>query len=67
MTTDKPPSKVVEQAHKSGDIETLEDGYYYFFPSRNGGLSAQGLRDVANELDRINAEWDKTVKEDLEA
>ena len=67
MTTDKPLPKVVEQAYKAGDISTLEDGYYYFFPSHTGGLSAQNLRDIANELDRINAEWDKTVKEDLKA
>lgn len=46
------------------DVITLEDGYQYFDTTK-GGLSAADLRDIADELDRRNAEWDAKVRQEL--
>ncbi len=44
------------------DFVLLECGYYYvdLEPAR-GCLSASDLRIIADELDRINADWDKSI------
>lgn len=41
-----------------------EDGYQYFDTTK-GGLIAADLRDIADELDRRNAEWDAKVRGEL--
>jgi len=46
------------------DVITLEDGYQYFDTTK-GWLSAADLRDIADELDRRNAEWDAEVRATL--
>lgn len=46
------------------DVITLEDGYQYFDTTK-GALSAVDLRDIADELDRRNAEWDAKVQAEL--
>jgi hypothetical protein len=48
-----------------GDIEIEMDGYYYFFPSGGGGLSAWDLRSIADKLDDINKDWDAEVQRAL--
>jgi hypothetical protein len=52
---------------KPEDIVTFEDGYRYYWPKGfpHGAFSASNLRDIANHLDELNAEWDKQVIEEL--
>lgn len=52
----KSRKEIVLESMESAVI-TLEDGYQYFDTTK-GGLSAVDLRDIADELDRRNAEWD---------
>lgn len=57
--------RIVAFAHNKGEFETLHDGYQYYWPSAAGGgaFSSWMLRALADELDRLNADWDKQVRE----
>lgn len=45
-----------------GDAVREVDGYFYFWFDRSGGfLPAWVLREIAEFLDLINAEWDAVV------
>lgn len=43
-----------------------DDGYYVYWPTGRsvGALTATHLRWLADELDRINKEWDDIVQND---
>lgn len=45
------------------DIAPMECGYYHYFPSNGGGLSANDLRIIADHLDKMNESWDNDVDE----
>lgn len=46
---------VVHLVHERGDIIQTDDGFYNFWPVKNRGyLTAQNLRSIADELDRLN-------------
>lgn len=50
-----------------GDFLMGDDGYYEWwpeFPSRGGSLSSHFLREVADKLDKLNADWNKIVQEE---
>ena len=43
---------------KIGMIDQLEDGFYYFVPSKGYGYySANDLKNIANEVDILNEPW----------
>jgi len=50
-----------------GDLIQLDDGYLYYWVKDKGGLSSSDLRIIAEELDECNKDWDKKVKETLNA
>lgn len=52
---------VVEKAHEYGDIEPLDDGYQYFWVKDRGAFSANDLRLIADELDRLNENWNGDI------
>lgn len=43
----------------------MDDGYQYFWIKDRGALSAANLREIADELDRRNKDWDETVRREL--
>lgn len=48
-----------------GDFIMKEDGYYDFWPELRGGYwPSYLLRELANALDLLNEEWDKTIQND---
>jgi len=49
-----------------GTLECIEGGYLYFFPQRSGYWPAYALREIADKLDELNAEWDALVKESFD-
>jgi hypothetical protein len=52
-----------EKALALGHFDREVDGYHYWFPpGLGGGLSADDLRSIADELDKINADWDKEFR-----
>lgn len=55
--------KVIATAERRRDFVKLEDGYVYYWPCMSGAFSAWILRVIADELDRLNADWNKMVQE----
>lgn len=56
---------LVKYLSDRNEIVKEDDGYVYYCPNEYGSLSAQNLRDLADELDLRNQEWDATVKREL--
>lgn len=52
-------SKIIDE------LIVMDDGYYYWFPRRNGGLSAATLRGIADIVDEMNRKWDEEVDREL--
>lgn len=46
------------------DFVTIEDGYKVYWVENKGFLTATQLRWIADELDRLNKDWDEIVKND---
>lgn len=59
--------RVIQIEQERGSFIRDVDGYFYWLPSdpNKGTMSAHHLRWIADELDRINAEWNKQVTKDL--
>ena len=55
-------SLVLDKARK--DFVTIEDGYKVYWVENKGSLTATQLRWIADELDRLNKDWDEIVKND---
>ena len=52
--------------HVEADIVTDDDGYKYYWPNCGIGMySAKHLREIADRLDELNADWDKQVRNEL--
>ncbi len=50
-----------------GDFVRAEDGYFVFFPEERGGFWNEWLlRELADELARINKPWDDIITKDME-
>jgi hypothetical protein len=62
--SDKP--RIITVAESSDEFVTLEDGFVYYWPSKEhyGALTATELRALADELDRRNAAWQATIDND---
>ena len=59
-------SELIKKAQAAGDFIAAEDGYAVWWPRGLGGaMNAASLRELADELDRINAAWDAQVRKDL--
>jgi hypothetical protein len=53
--------QLLAKIHK--EIEPLEDGFFYYFPDKAGGLSSHVLRLIADELDKKNESWERQIAE----
>lgn len=47
---------------KVGEVYKEVDGYYVFTPVRGGYWKSHNMREVADFLDNLNAEWDAEVQ-----
>jgi hypothetical protein len=61
-TTNTFKKRLIARAEEQDEFILNVDGYFVYWPRRVGYLNAAALRTLADELDRRNAEWDKTVK-----
>jgi len=60
-------NRIIQKIDEAGEWLTLDDGFLYFDPRPAcGALSAANLREIADELDRRNAEWAKQIDEYFE-
>lgn len=59
---------IIKLAHERNEFVVGDDGYYYYWPNRNfsGGYPAYALRLIADELDRLNKDWDDQIKKYFE-
>lgn len=58
--------RILRGLEQHSHIVTDNDGYKLFWPSQLGcGLDAFALRVIADELDRLNRDWDEQVKRDV--
>lgn len=53
--------RVLDKMEERKEIDAMEDGLYYYFPGTRGCVSSDGLRVIADELDRRNAEYLKGI------
>lgn len=53
--------KVVEMASLNNEFVTGDDGFVMYWPRGVGGLTAQDLRDLADELDNRNKAWEEDI------
>jgi hypothetical protein len=51
-----PPAKIVQLAYERGEFVQDVDGLVYWW-NEGGAYSARHLRELADELDKINADW----------
>ncbi len=56
--------KEVVLEKSKNEIIPLEDGYHYFWVSGKGAMSADELRIIADELDRMNKPWEDIINND---
>ncbi len=56
-----------ESGTRLGEIDYLEDGYLYFWPTKDraGAWSEHVLRAIADTLYELNKEWDRKVRDDI--
>jgi hypothetical protein len=68
---------IAKLATERGEFVVGDDGYYVYWPTTEpyqhadggwtgggGSYTAADLRSLADELDRLNAPWDKVVQND---
>jgi hypothetical protein len=56
-------SDIVKVAEERGELMQDVDGFFYYFPKGSGSIPAYQLRQLADELDRRNAPWEKQINE----
>jgi hypothetical protein len=56
---------IIQKAAEEGEFITLEDGFFYYWPNRPGAFSAHHLRQLADALDKMNADWQKQIETDM--
>ena len=59
---------IVKKADELGEFITLSDGFVYWWPDRKVlcAISSHELRELADELDRRSAKWEKRIDEYFE-
>lgn len=50
-----------------GSLRTVEDGFYYWFPTEFEGscVAAWVIRDISNKLDELNKEWNEIIEKEF--
>lgn len=52
---------LIEKCDAAGDIGPLDDGFQHFWAKDRGAFSAADLREIADELDRRNKDWQAQI------
>ena len=55
--------RIIAKCDDRGDIGVMDDGFYHFWPDTGGSMSSDCLRVIADELDRRNETWVKSIDE----
>jgi hypothetical protein len=58
--------RVIETCERALEFQASDDGFIGWWPAKTRGyLTSCDLRIIADELDRRNAEWQRTIDEEL--
>lgn len=63
MSAEQQRLDFLAKVRESKDIYMEVDGFYYFDPNAVGYFTAHQLRWIADELDQMNAPWEKKLDE----
>jgi hypothetical protein len=55
--------RIIKMADEKREFVMLEDGFVYYWPAGAGAISSHQLRQLADELDRRNEDWNKQINE----
>ena len=58
-------SDVVKAAEEQNDFTQLEDGFWYYWVPSRGAVSSHMLRELADELDARNTDWQAVIDNSL--
>ena len=58
------PAKIVQLAYERGEFVQDVDGFVYWW-NMGGAYAARHLRELADELDKINADWQERLDREL--
>lgn len=61
--TDYHKEKFLQKIRERKDIIANDDGFYVYWPSSSGYLNEFQLRIIADELERLNEDWNKQLNE----
>lgn len=62
MSREDYAKRILDNARQRGDILHLDCGYYHYRPCMPGAIPAEALRIIADELDRLNKDWDEQIQ-----
>lgn len=48
---------ILRMLKERNELAELEDGFIYWWPTGNGAVGSHHLRAIADELDRLNQDW----------
>lgn len=52
---------IIKIADERNEFVYLEDGFLYYWPSHGGAIPAYQLRQLADELDKRNKDWQEQM------
>jgi hypothetical protein len=55
------PSRIIKLAENNNEFITADDGFVYWWPSRESAMSSHHLRALADELDKRNEKMSKIM------
>lgn len=60
-------SRLIEKLDEEEHLQPSDDGYVVYWTQQGGYLTAEHLREIADELDRRNKTWHEQVMQDVGA
>lgn len=58
-------SRLIEKLDEGEHLQPSDDGYVVYWTQQGGYLTAEHLREIADELDRRNKNWHEQVMQDV--
>jgi hypothetical protein len=59
-------ARILERLRQDKELVQLEDGFWYYHPSpMRGVFGAWVLRIIADEMDRLNKDWQDQLTEEM--
>jgi len=56
--------EIIKRVTERGDVVCEVDGYWFYWPSHQGTLTAHQMHVIAEHLDKLNKKWNETVEKE---